>query len=230
MRYILLLSLAVVLMAFGSSKPRTRIKTITAHLSGNVSAYRYTPDGLVAAVSSSKGNSATYRYEADLIIKETTNRKTNAVTIDTFWLDSRGMAVNYVMHSSIRAYYTAQYDANNHLTRLSISQRDVKAAGYEYDYEAGDLVSFRFMDDKDAVISRESYSYYTDIPNTIDNEQMGMGFMGYGAAHAISAADETTISGQKNYRYHLDAAGRISIKATYNGKGRLLDSVSYTYY
>jgi hypothetical protein len=211
-----------------------RVREVKNLKTGASTFYTYTSDGHIATVKNSNGNISTYQYMRDVIYRKTSDPKTKTYTIDTFFLDNRGLAT--VLHSgghlsTINSSQLFEYDSNGFQTGWKTMDRGVIRNVFKSTYADSNEIRVRqnFPGDKRVGMF---YSYYdTTRVNTLGNENLGTAFLGRSSKNLIKEYVQIWGKGDTaltHYDYRFDDKGRMSIKVESDKTGPG-DSIAYFY-
>jgi hypothetical protein len=197
---------------------------------GNETIYTYTADGRIAAVRGRRATTS-YEYTTDMVIKKLSDSAGHILHIDTMWLNVKGLAAK--MHDnrpgSDNDFTFIEYDSAGYSIADRVEYKHKIMLSEEQKYRGGNKISLKQMGaDQPNIIT---YSYYPDQLNTIENDNMGMDFLGHSSRNALR--ESMSVSGKDTAHgtcfYHYDDLGRIIIRACY-AKSKLADSTGYSYY
>ena len=208
-----------------------KIKTETNFLKNTVTTYEYYTDGTIQSEYDSAGNTLLYDYYKDRVVR---TRKGSYFKKDTliFWLNESGLLVS---HKETCPPGTPQfeYDAEGHYIRMNT----YTGLKHVRNYEDGNMISEMDLDKNGKVIRYNGIEYriyYTDKINCINPENNGQSFMGVFSRNLpskdfyVNENDDTVRV--KLFRYEFDSKDRVKLKVVTNVRGKLLDSIAYTYY
>ena len=201
--------------------PPTRVKTETSGAS--VKTYTYNADfnsnGWLAG-SLSKNY---YYPDGSHIIEGGTN------ILETHYDVNKKGLIEKSTNSNDIAYY--KYNSRNQLIERFIqSGGDVDVLTYIYNKD-GNLDTLKMGPSTDIIASYQTFTYYTDKANILNNETFGEGFRGVESKNLVKSIimHGNNFTGTTNKTYSFDAMGRVAkVSSTYNGTP--LPDVSYTYY
>jgi hypothetical protein len=199
----------------------TRVKTETSGAS--VKTYSYNADFNSNGWVSGTLNKSYYYPSATFIIEGGTN------ILETHYdLNKKGLIEKSTNANDISYYF---YNTRNQLTQRFIqSGGDVDVLTYIYNKD-GNLDTLKMGPTADIVASYQTFTYYTDRSNVLNNETFGEGFRGVESKNLVKSIVQhsNNFTATTNKTYSFDAIGRVSkVSSTYNGTP--LPDVSYTYY
>lgn len=241
MKYTLLstiLLLAILsIAAVVTPKKKDRIKQIKNLNTSGVAEYTYTADGKVLSIKNPTGSMSIFKYGDKVIYRQTDDPRTHTSPIDTYYLDSKGLAKELRMgaHTSTINGGTQQfeYDKDGFQIGWKMLNNGEVVNVFKSNYKDSNEVSMSQSFPGDVRKGTGYASYYVGTLNTIGNENMGQGFLGISSKNLVKdkiymwSTDRDT--SRTNYNYHFDDKGRVSIKVTYY-KGKMGDSTAYSYY
>ncbi|MBS1686638.1 MAG: hypothetical protein JSS76_18005 [Bacteroidetes bacterium] len=231
---------AALLMAFAASPARPMIKEMRQlkgadSLTGKgVTKFFYDKDSRVTRVENSNGVTSVYEYKPTVIYRRTTDQRTKKAFTDTFLLNDKGLVTQHRMGYAApeRSTNLREYDSTGLLLKERSVNRTPMQSITTYTNRDGNPVSTTQQLTGDSWMGRSFYTYYTTGSNTIGNENMGMGFEGRNPRGLVQSHIQVWRPGDTSrtyQRYHFDAQGRVSVRATYY-QGKLGDSTAYSYY
>lgn len=231
---------AALLMAFAAAPSRPMIKEMR-QLKGadsmpgkGTTKFFYDKDSRVIRIENSNGVTSVYEYKPEVIYRRTTDPRTKKAFTDTFELNGKGMVTRHRMGYAApeRSTRIREYDSDG----LLLKERSVNPSSMQgtttYTNRDGNPISTTQELTGDSWVGKSFYTYYPSGANTIGNENMGMGFEGRNPRSLVQSHIQVWRPGDTSrtyQRYHFDAQGRVSVRATYY-EGRLGDSTAYTYY
>lgn len=215
------------------NEPVHRVKTYTPN-GGTANLYEYDSEGRVIRTTEGLWRWE-YTYTANLV---TENVYYNNVlqTTNHHQLNSQGLNVktSLVLPAS-PMYYTYAY---NNAKMITVEEVHDGSMLYRtnYYYTGTRLDSTRSFDND--VLDRRQLFEYSDTANTIGNQHFGFQHMGYEGPKAkrkltyyyYNAAGVLLNVQVNNYRYELDAQGRITREMMNSTPAGIARDISYTYY
>jgi hypothetical protein len=123
------------------------------------------------------------------------------------------------------------YNTKNQLTETFMqSGGDVDVLTYIYNKD-GNLDTLKMGPSADIIASYQTFTYYTDRLNVLNNETFGEGFRGVQSKNLVKSILFHSLynTSVTNKTYSFDTMGRVTkVSSTYDGTP--LPDVSYTYY
>jgi hypothetical protein len=219
-------------LSFQNAEKEARIKKITNLDNKSYSEYSYTRNGRIARIVSSTGTNSTYEYFNDTIIKITKYIK-GAPVRDTIILNKRGLAEISTEGNSRTVVSQIEYDREGFMTNQTLSSQGMVAGTSKSIIRDGNVVSNVFTAVNNVSVTPTYYTFYTDKPNTISKENMGMDFYGKTSKNLIKESMQVAVNGdtiRHLNKYEFDSEGRVKLKVSYNPKLIPTDSTLYEYY
>lgn len=224
-----------------ASVPRVRTLTTTNGSSVEVKTYSYDNKGRLVLVESSLHGKDMYFYTDTGIIRKMYNQNDTLVYAAVYTLNSRGLTTGYTIKGNTYDNYTSTYNADGQLSDFSDVQtvpgqpKDVWS--YHCYYSNGNMDSIVYTDRYDTVVRRDADyydAYFTDVANTVGNDNFGLGWMGHSSKNPVKVARDLGLDGsghrlQATFEYQYDSLGRIT-RQTRIRTGATYPTYSYTYY
>ncbi len=217
----------------GGSVADARVKKVTSMR--GYTEYTYTPDNKIKTMRSSDGTNTTYTFKDKSITQVRADSLRGLFITANIFLNSAGL-VDSSVASDQSGTYVEQYthDANGNITQ----SKDV-VSGHLYNtstsvFKDGNEMSKVITDSASKPRVSLYFDYYTDKPNSVGYENMGMKFLGNDSKGLLKKFVQVLPTGDTmrsmNFVYHYDDKGRVSQRVVYDSHGTLADSSSYTYY
>jgi hypothetical protein len=213
---------------------KARVKTVTNCLTGYSTFYFYNSDGFIARTRSSIGDSSSYDYTWSKVIRRSFEVMRHFTTIDTMNLNKVGLVERIMPNNKSHVLVKRAFNVEGNLIQSTdYDEKGEIIAVQNYSYAAGNQITFTSTRGNNEIFFTANYTYYIDKPNTTDASNMGNSFSGIVSKSPVKSSKSQSAglpAEYKNYTYHYDEKNRITIKASYDDKGKLKDSVSYSYY
>ena len=197
----------------------TRVKTEISNYASKT--YYYNAD--LNSLGYTGSLSATYSYPDALHIIEA-----GTAVLETHYdLNKKGL-IEKGINTNSDIYYL--YNSKNQLTERFIQGHDGDIDVLIYIYKDGNLDSLKSFAG-DILSSYQTFTYYTDKPNVLNNETFGEAFRGAESKNLLKSStfhgfNDTQV---RDYSYSFDALGRVTTKSnTINGNPEF--NFAYTYY
>jgi hypothetical protein len=213
---------------------KLRVGTAINLISKDTATYFYGTGGRIMRIQHTKGNSGHYQYLKGAVIKESYEVLRHRLTIDTMLLNREGLADRIKSNEEGQFLITREFNAHGDLILNTYYDKDGKIWGTTtYGYAEGNQINAVSHYPSAEGDFAGTYTYYSGKANTISAENTGTAFTGADSKNPVKSQTSRMAKQQpfiSNFYYHYDDKGRIIIKTTYNDKGRLTDSVAYSYY
>jgi YD repeat-containing protein len=205
----------------------------------NVTQYSYDDKGRITKEENLQERTVTYVYTDSSVIKKEYSLGGNLKTTDEYKLGTNGLAKSCV------SYDRTNYFTYNNAGQLTRSYADVYDANGTFVLNI-DTKNYYTNNNLDSVVTTTSDGlqsssyvveyddeYYTDKPNTVDNANNGMPWLGVGSRNLVKRVREwfSPSSPMESYTvtYEYDNMGRV-VKGTTNDLQGNSDSTILTYY
>ena len=211
-----------------------RVKKITSGR-GQETTFTYSSDNKVSLISLSDSTKVTFAYNGNTITQTVTSPQSPMPRIEMLHLTATG----YVDSSKVAGpmgnnLSLSTHDAEGHTTLSQDYSSGVLRRSTESKFKDGNETARTISDDKSQPIGTIFFDYYTDKPNSLAPENQGMKFIGQDSKNLMKKVVQVLAKGDTigtgNFYYKFDDKGRAISKATYDGKGMLQDSTTFTYY
>ncbi len=223
-----LLLTAAIITSFQSSP--IRIKKTVNLKTGSITEYFYDSIGRIVKVQNSNGAKTTYEYAGNRIIKFLSSPSTGETSVDTFFINSQNRVAT--IKSSNGFISKCDYDSKGKFIKIENYDGGNFIGKSVWKWDGENLHTNIAYNSKGDVLSTINY-FYTQNANTISQTYTGMEFMGQDSKHlvkeSLSVWNDTTLLTYK-YQFDTQRAMKLKLKASYNKKGELIDSIAYTYY
>lgn len=238
MKSTLLIPVILLLTAFQSQPGNSliRIKEIDNLKTGSSVSYTYDEQGRILTSKSSKGHSLQYRYVSNLVIRQSYDGPNQGVQIDTLQLNSNGWADmgTSFFNGKSQSRNKCKFDENGFMVEEKQYRNDICIGTSINIILNGNKIAYTYLDEKKAVLSKVTYTYYPDKLNTIGDENAGMLFHGHDSKNLMKQSIALDEKGDTTsivfYSYKFDSQGRVIQKVLRQKNGALQDSTGYIYY
>jgi hypothetical protein len=221
----------------------SKLKTLTALPSGDVSTFYYDSIGRIKKVTTTAtSNYLSYVYKgADSIIVFSSNG-TDSLRVGAYKLNGIGLAITNSAPSNTVTY---TYDVNGYETNAttnsilgSVADTFVISGNNITEHKTGASSPALFT----TVNTQQVYTYLTSKTNTVSNANRGMSFLGKSSANPVNTETfhsrtvvtippgTTTADETYNYSYDYDSNNRITKMTKTAVSNSAVTSETYTYY
>ena len=183
------------------------VKTVSYKYDGKGRIISYNSDAVEA---SNYFKNVTFTYSESKIVEQVTLGDKSTLTIESK-LNGKGLAISSVWkngNGEIQNSSEAEYNDDGYL----IHKKDVDKKGnyecsYSYTIENGNVVK-KVRASNNGYGETETYTYYTDKPNTIGNEDGGLFYYGKQSKNLLKS--KTNGGHTDTYTYEFDSKNRVT--------------------
>jgi hypothetical protein len=161
-------------------------------------------------IQDNEAKSVIYTYsESSILLKHT--YATNSIIIGVLSLNAKGLAVSNVYkkeNGEIESSSDVDYDGNGFLIhKKDVEKKSNYECNYSYTIENGNVVKMVSASNS-GYSETETYTYYTDKPNTIGNENHGVFYCGKQSKNLLKS--KTNRGHTDTYTYEFDSKNRVT--------------------
>jgi len=192
--------------------------------------YEYDNNGRITKIWNKTGAETEFTYHGKLIIRKQKSSAIEKFSIDSLFLNIDKNVECITNIKGNKAYFV--YDKENHLVNSTSFFHSSLFLKSEYIWENGNLVTVNNRNERDELISFNSYEYYDSNTNLIGNLQMGMPFMGISSKSLIKKLTTVSSNGDSTvrfYEYRRSRNEKTLLKITKDINNSTLDSVEYIF-
>ena len=194
----------------------TRVKTRTI----GVNVITYTYDAAGRSLGYTGSGALTYEYPDASHVIETPQ----SGSVTHYDLNNKGLAVKRT-HPYWHALYS--YNTKKQVESILIQDNNGFTNNTTYTYVNGNVDKITSTQSADN--PPQTFTYYLDKPNVLDNDVFGESFRGVGSKNLVKTRTIDSFGYVESYSYDFDLQGRV-IKVKWDVNGNPQADISYSYY
>ncbi len=195
----------------GSDPPPTVPKIKREYNTNDSTTYTYDAKGRLLSYEYSEGDRSEYAYHQDYIERTIFGADGSFTGVQTFYLNDKGLVIKTEYTGSPDSETRYEYNDEEQVIKTTIQSPVSTFEGF-YAYKDGNIEQVVYK--TNGVFSYAyKYSYYTDLPNGLSNENWGNMYLGKDNKNLVKVwygvgQDGKTFN-QTAYLYSLDNKGRV---------------------
>lgn len=210
-----------------------RVKTETSARS--TVNYFYGPDKSLSYTINNMGIKDTYKAEGNVLHELISDTVHGQSVSSTIYLDAKGFADSSSTVTPGGVYldiFTHNADGNATTQKKTVNGQMVN--NLKFVFTDGNQSQVSVLDTANTEQVKVYFTYYTDKPYSLRNENYGRKFLGNDSKNPIKSFVQIRVPNDTmrvfTFKYNYDDKGRVSSKVVSDKSGMVIDSTTVSYY